>query len=174
MDLDATFGPCAGAGRPISAAEQKYAPDSLQKLTDETALVLKTYMDTVTGLKMPGVVHSNSLVIWIVDDEGEICFAMEELFEEATGTLATVRPRGDWGKIDGTVKLGHPSLIEDADKRARIGGELVYDRGKAHWEINNFSGRYGQRKWQTRAHLEAVAGKFNDWGISLHVTFGQP
>ena len=154
--------------------EQAWKPDSLQHLTKDAAEHLKAYMDTAAGLKVPRVIHGNAVVLWIVDEDGEIHVAMEELFHEKAGVLATVRPRADWVKIANTVKLGHPSLVEGDVKNARIGGEIVYDAGAARWEINNFSGRFGMRKWQEKRHLEAVAGKFNTWNIHLYVKFRKP
>jgi hypothetical protein len=172
MSLDDKYGPCVPNARTIDDWEKAHRPTSLDELTAETGKALNQYMQSL--LKMPRIAHSTCVILWIVDGAGRIWFALEELFSEATSTLVAVRPRGDWGKIAGTFKLGHPSLLTDADKSARIGGEIVYNSDKTRWEINNFSGRYGVREKTKRAHLEAVAGKFTEHGIPLYVDFAKP
>lgn len=77
------------------------------------------------------------------------------------------------------LKLGHPTLIPSADKRARIAGEIVHDPdmspdGRRPWCLTNASGRYGLRPWQTPDHLEAVSRYFEGFGLYFTTWFQQP
>lgn len=173
MSLDVDFGPCQAARGNISPAEMQHSPESLQVLDQSSGAQLRAYMGTVAGLSIPQIIHNYCVVLWLVDEEGTILFALEELIHAIDGTLVAVRPRGDWGNIPNTVKLGHPSLLQDPQKRARIGGEIRFDRERNLWEINNYSGRYGTRAHQTLSHLQNVAQKFNEIaGIVLEPEFG--
>ncbi|WP_454703349.1 hypothetical protein [Agrobacterium leguminum] len=172
MSLDNTFGLCIQPDRTINDQERLHCPESVATLNDKTGAALKEYL--LAALRMPQVAHSTSVILWVVDDKGEVRFALEELLNIKTGRLAAVRPRGDWGNLPGTLKLGHPSLVERQNKFARIGGEIVYNIDEERWEINNFSGRYGTRPKTTKAHLEAVAGIFRNYNIYLHVDFEVP
>ena len=171
MSLDELFGPNAPAQGRISNAEKLYRPKSLQALDEKSASFLKGYMESVTGLLLPVVVHSHCVILWLVDQAGTILFALEELVEEQTGELVAVRPRGNWGNIAGTIKLGHPSLLDAEDKHARIGGEISFNRTTSQWEITNRSGRYGTRSHQTLHHLQAATEKFKLYGIELIPSF---
>lgn len=167
MSLDELYGPNAPAQGRISEAEKLYRPQSLQALDEESAAFLRGYMDSVAGLRLPVIVHSHCVILWLVDQTGTVLFALEELVEEATGELVAVRPRGDWGNIPGTIKLGHPSLLDADDKNARIGGEISFNRTAGQWEITNRSGRYGTRSHQTPHHLQAATENFKLHGIEL-------
>lgn len=172
MNYDSIFGLCIQSDRAINDHERLHRPESVETLNKKTGAALKEYL--LAALRMPEVVHNTSIILWVVDEDGEIHFALEELINSRTGRLAAVRPRGDWGNIEGTLKLGHPSLLEQRNKFARIGGEIVYNMHRKRWEINNFSGRYGMRQQTTKPHLEAVAGKFAEHGIHLYVDFERP
>lgn len=175
MSLTVQFGACSPAARPISDAERSFKPASLQKLDSSTAPSLKSYIDSASGLLATQVVGYYCAMLWVVDEQGDIHFALEELVDKATGDTVAVKPREDLGPMEGTIKLGHPALISDPSKNARIGGEIRYDRIAKQWEINNRSGRYGTRTQATPSHLEEAAKKFNAFcGIVLRPVFTKP
>jgi len=170
MSLEELYGPCCAAQRSISAAEEKFIPQSLQVFDSSTAPFLKAYMDTVTGLRLPGVLHSYCAILWLINQDGQTLFALEEVVDEETGEPLSINIRGSRSKVEGAVKLGHPSLLGEV-KDARIGGEIVYNFDESRWEINNFSGRYGTRPHQTLSHLQAAADVFKVEGIQLEPVF---
>ena len=164
MSLDIRFGETSPADGDINPAELSYQPASLQKLEAETKQFLEAYIHAAEGLRTPQIVHQYCALLWIVDAHGDIHFALEELVDEHTGKTVAIRPKGDFGKIPGTVKLGHPSLLADSKKEARIGGEIVFNAKTGEWEINNFSGRYGFRDQADPSHLQEAAQIFKDIG----------
>lgn len=178
MSLDEEFGPCAPAGGyGVNAIERNYRPQSLQQLTADTAPVLKSYLGTADlGLSVPRILHRTNNILWIVDRRGDLWFAVEEIVDAETGALLYTLPRTKAKLLrpDEHVKLGHPSLLQDLDRHARIGGEILWSPRYNAWTLNNSSGRYGDRKGTTRAHLEAVARKLNHYGIELIVVFWEP
>ncbi|MGV1990048.1 hypothetical protein ACQZ5N_25855 [Agrobacterium sp. 22-221-1] len=175
MSLTVQFGACSPAARPISDAERSFKPASLQKLDSLTAPHLKSYIDSAAGLLATQVVGCHCAMLWVVDEHGDIHFALEELVDENTGVSVAVKPRADLGPIEGTIKLGHPALISHPSKNARIGGEILYDRVAKVWEINNRSGRYGIRRQANPSHLVEAAKKFNALcGIVLKPVFSKP
>lgn len=176
MSLDEEFGPSTPAGRDIGPHERNYRPQSAQRLGADTAPILKSYLDTAErGLGIPRIVHRTNNVLWIVDGGGDLWFAVEEVVHRDTGELLYSLPRTrDLARPEEHVKLGHPSLLEAADKHARIGGEILWSPRYNAWVLSNQSGRYGERPWQTPAHLESVARKFNQYAIELRVLFREP
>ncbi|MQB04036.1 hypothetical protein DXT91_07745 [Agrobacterium tumefaciens] len=175
MSLDDTFGPCLEAGRTIANQEFQYNPQSLQRLDEQTGPLLGKYLDTaIGGLKIPRLIHRANTILWLVDNNGDVWFAIEEVVDIDTGTYLYALALSQ-EKTNNHVKLGHPSLLmSTTDKRARIGGEIKYVPRHGCWVINNRSGRYGTRPHQTAAHLEAVAAKFKDYEIPLKVVFEEP
>lgn len=176
MSLDEDFGPCRPAGgRGVAKHELQRTPHSLQQLDVSSAAWLKSYLAAARdGLRTPQIVHQANNLLWLVDDPGEIWFAIEEVVHVDTGKLLyTYHGNYDVRAPEQHVTLGHPALLRGAEN-ARIGGEIKWSRHGNGWIITNKSGRYGTRQGQTKAHLEAVAGKFNAYGISLVPTFYDP
>lgn len=173
MSLDQLYGPATEPGRPISDAERVFSPASLDKLCNETAQKLQSYLRLSEGLKIPQVVHRSATVLWIVDTVGDIYFALEEMADRETGMSEYVRPRSDFTPATHHIKLGHPALLPPgSSKAARIGGEILWDQVEGEenpWVINRYSGRYGTRPHQERKHLEAVATKFKEFGLYFRV-----
>lgn len=167
------YGPCREAGRAINPWEQKEPPISRQELCSDTAPIVEAYLRTaIAGLSVPRLLHRTTNLLWIVDDKGRLWFAVEEVVHRDTGVLLYTYPRTRALKIpDDHVKLGHPSLLDDPEKRARIGGEIEWNHRYQQWVIINRSGRYGERPWQTLDHLVAVNRKFNEFGIDFRVVF---
>ncbi len=149
--------------------EKKFRPSTVQVLSDATAESLRQYLNAAYDILVPTAMHARCAVLWLVDEKGAIWFAAEEIVNVNTGEFVAVRSKANFGKIEGTEKLGHPALLAGANKNARIGGEILFDRKHNRWVINNSSGRYGIRPGQKTEHLVAVGKRFNEFGINLEV-----
>ncbi len=175
MKLDDQFGPVIppqgyGGRQAVLPWEGSYSPKSLSRLDSLTALPLKSFMDAVYGGWELGEVWVNdTIVLWLVDKEGVIWFAIEELvLDEIPLNLPKHQTMA---LTKNCPKLGHPSLV--GGQGARIGGEIYFDRttSPASWVINNRSGRYGLHATRTRSQLQAVSQSFSSHGIDLVVDF---
>ncbi|MBX4919989.1 hypothetical protein HJA76_09735 [Rhizobium bangladeshense] len=176
MNLDEKFGQCLPFQRDASEAELAWQPRSLQVLSNETAPALKTLIDATVAQPLTQVVHATTPILWLVDREGNVRFAMEEVLNRETGSLNFVLPKNSPPLRETEVRLGHPALLDPGipeTKMARIGGELNYDpfEGKRPWVLTNNSGRYGKRPHITDEHLENVNDIFAGFGISLRTFF---
>ncbi len=58
-----------------------------------TAAALKTYMDTAEQLRITGVMHATTPILWLIDQGGSILFALEEVVSRDHGSLMFVLPR---------------------------------------------------------------------------------
>ncbi|WP_158775601.1 hypothetical protein [Rhizobium sp. H4] len=176
MDLDERYGECLQFQRDASPVELSAMPRSLQVLTEETAPALKSLIDAASSQPLAEVVYATSPILWLVDEAGNIRFAMEEVLNRETGNLHFILPRNGPPLRPFEARLGHPSLLEPGNpetKVARIGGELFYApiRGRSPWVLSNNSGRYGKRPHIRREHLENVNEVFAGFGISLRTFF---
>ncbi|MBY5819039.1 hypothetical protein [Rhizobium leguminosarum] len=156
--------------------EVKAKPKSLHKLDITSSSLLKAYLKTASdGLGITKVNHGCLLILWLLDENGEIWFALEEAFKEAPGENLH-HPMSRFWPFDPNsnfLKLGHPSLL-DRPQKARIGGEIIYDPefGSHGWVISNKSGRYGSRaKDQPEKHLTEAASVWNAFGISFDIYY---
>src|SRR5262245_56620088 len=90
-DLDALY----GQARPpvdVEPMEAKVRPDSLQPLTQEIAKPLKELMRLAEkGLGVAKYVYGALPILLVIDEEGTLWIAVEEVIDERTGTF--VRPR---------------------------------------------------------------------------------
>jgi hypothetical protein len=174
MSLDNDFGPMLPPGRPVQFHEIGSSPKSLTILKKSSAAKLKQYLEGRFGLPIVSVFPLVFPVLWIIEADGKIKFAVEEIFD-AQGQFIGVLPKIA-KPIPDTVKLGHPSMLEDPECRARIGGDIVYDPipGLESFVIRNKSGRYGFRQHQTEAHLAAVASKFAAEGLHFRLDYIPP
>lgn len=166
-DLDKRYG-VAIPPKYWSNIEKFKKPASLQLLDPTTAPVLQAYLTTATdGLEITRTNHQTIILLWLMDEEGQIWFCVEEAFKD--DAEISVYPRLDGVKYpDGYEKLGHPSLILAA--KARIGGELIWDipeDSEPRWMITNKSGRYGIREDIFPQHIDNIAKKFEDLGVKL-------
>lgn len=170
MNLDEHFGPLIPPRGTVERWEREFKPVSLSCLNAKSAKFLKEAMDEIlAGWLVGKVLTDDVLIIWLVDRDGEVRFAVEELVHDGRGTG---RPKHQTLPLTTTSpKLGHPALI-DAE-RARIGGEIYLDWrvDPARWIINNKSGRYGRHSSRKREHLANVARKFKAHGIELDLEF---
>jgi hypothetical protein len=167
---------------------EQLPPRSLSMLTPETAKHLEGFMNSVeVAWNVGSLFMARTTILWIVDLEGNIRFAIEEYvdgdnttevsnsmyqdvpYHKTTSPYKPVLPK--------STKLGHPSLVSCGE--ARIGGEILFDStpedAVKRWYINAQSGRYGV--WVTRAdrrieHLQAVQYDFLGHKIVLRIDNG--
>ncbi len=173
-DLDKEFGECRMSSLPISAREAITNPISLQELSDQTGPELKNLMDSVkTGaLMLLKVLFKQFPILWIMNEDGKILFALEEVVDIKTGQLLYPLARKFNMDLlrDKIEKLGHPSLIPHGqEKKARIAGEMYFDEGQRDWIISNRSGRYGLHADVTSEHLNNIAARFKKYNILLTI-----
>lgn len=171
-ELDALFGPSATPIR-VEITERFRQPESLTTLNESSAPIIKSYLKAASdGLKIAQVSHQLLPILWVMDENAQIHMALEEVVEIATQNTSFPLARR-FQVPDGFEKLGHPSLIYDASKGGRIGGELLYDPdpefGVENWVITNASGRYGRNCKQE--HLANVAEVFACYGIRFSFYF---
>lgn len=178
MDLDALFGPCLPFERAATDAELGVSSRSLEILSRETAQALKLHLENADSLPLAQVIHSTAPILWLIDEAGQIRFAMEEVIERDTGALSYILPRSGPPLRDTEVRLGHPALLDPVrageKKSARIGGEIFFDptpRSDISWVLTNNSGRFGKRPHIRREHLENANNAFKEYGISLREFF---
>lgn len=170
MDLDNHYGYALPPAFQVSNAEAKYVPRSCEKLDEASGMRLKALMDEVVqGVKFSKVTFWSIAVLWIMDECGDIYFAVEEVVD-SRGNLMFPLPF----QLDipsGKSKLGHPALVRGAN--ARIAGEIYFDMNAspAAWIISNKSGRYGLRKTTTSSHLENIAKIFESYAIPMGIEF---
>lgn len=176
MDLDKEYGPALRYQGTVTSAELSCTPMSLQKLS-EAAEALKSYIENAEQLLLTSVIHSTAPILWLIDAEGELRFAVEEVLDGVDGATTYILPRRGPPMRAGDVRLGHPALLEQGDeasKVARIGGEIRFDPKRnedRHWVMTNNSGRFGKRAHTKPEHLENANGLFADVGISFRTFF---
>lgn len=108
--------------------------------------------------------------LWLIDDEGTFRLAIEEAQRPKDPDITIPILRHNKMGSQGWHKLGHPALLDHAEKLARIGGELRF-RTDGHREINNSSGRYGIRCGRTERQLENVADYLRSFGLKIDTDF---
>jgi hypothetical protein len=115
-------------------------------------------------------------LLWLVDHEGRLFVATEELVDEAWQHIGAL-PRKRQAAPAKVLKLGHPTLLNEGQTSARIGGEIEFDpqweQGR-DWVLTNKSGRYGLRTGQKEAHLMEVKALFEQLDIHLGLRFIEP
>ena len=166
-------------------AHEVLPPRSLSILSAETAEHLKGFMRSVEAAwAMGNLFMARTTVLWLVDNDGEIRFAIEEYVHN--GKIDQVseawyqdipyhRITDDYEFLLPTnTKLGHPSLV--SCQEARIAGEIGFysleGADQKTWNLNAHSGRYGV--WVTHAerrkiHLWNVSYRFRDHRIALKI-----
>lgn len=111
-------------------------------------------------------------ILWVVDADGELRLAWEEIIDDVADELVGPKPAG-LRLPAGFVKLGHPALLDD--QLGRIGGELIWDDGDDQWVLTNKSGRYGfggaPEFTRSPEHLENAAELFRIHGINVATFF---
>ena len=168
IDLSGRFGAAVPPAY-FDNIEKFKTPDSKQLLDSRTAELLKGYLECVEqGLLVPRVIHQTAIILWLIDEEGNCWFCIEEMYK--ADAQNTVFPRlNEIEYPSGYEKLGHPSLISAG--KARIGGEILltqHDDGETHyWTISNKSGRYGIREDISSDNLQNVTDLFSNFGVNL-------
>jgi hypothetical protein len=155
----------------VDELEAEIKPQSLQKLTPETAKWLLQFMKaTEEGLGVTRYVYCELPILWVVDKNGDIWFAVEEIVSIVSRQFSIPRLRNT-GITDGHARLGHPALLGASS--GRIGGEIIFDVRAKHpsWFISNASGRYGLRRGRRPEHLSKAREKFDSHGINLSEHF---
>ncbi len=177
--LDMLYGPaCPAGGNGLQPHELTLHPRSRQKLDSTSAPALKAYLDQVAELHLSNLFPEIFHLLWIVGDDGDLWFSGEEVVDQNGATIG-IFPKSVQARPLSLRKLGHPTLIADPLKLARIGGEVVFDPDDPEGSgrsfcLTNASGRYGLRSGQRREHLEAVAGKFEENGLCFWLDFQTP
>ena len=127
--LDAKFGSVIEAqprsnGTSIDTWERDHTPVSITILSAKTARQLRNFMeDTEAGFAAGRVLAADVIIIWVIDTQGAVRFAVEEMVHDG---LPTGIPKLQTFQLTRFLpKLGHPSLLRDeAVFRGRIGGEI--------------------------------------------------
>lgn len=175
--LDALYGtalPAGGRGG-VQPIERRAVPASLCQLTVAGADILRHYMQMVERENQLGrVMMHRAYMLWLIDAEGRLWFALEEVVDEQSLDLRFVMNLAVDQLPAAAAKLGHPALIGGGP--ARIGGEIVFARrdGRPIWFLSNKSGRYGIVPGRTSAHLDRARALFQSMGIDLVPHFIPP
>lgn len=169
LDLDLSYGELVHPSC-IDEYEKSENPVSVETLNSTNAANLKLYMaSAISGLKLSELIAQQLPILWVIDEDGELQFAIEEYLNAENPALRIGRfgklPRvintesGEWSRI------GHPSLLPS--KLGRIGGELVLKDGD--WVLSNRSGRYGVVFGRKEAQLESVKRLLHSFGLTVIV-----
>jgi hypothetical protein len=95
--------------------------------------------------------------IWVMDKSGQVHLAVEEI----AVLPARMKPQGHPRRRHYPVhpsddkKLGHPTVLDEGSKLARIAGELFLDFDETNnlmWFVNDNSGRYCKNEVPTVQH----------------------
>lgn len=172
--LDEDFGEAQLAGGDgVRVGEDMYRPASLAVLrgTGEQNLALLGHLlSTASGCRATRYLCESATILWLIDDEGAFRIAIEEAQHPQDPDITIPILRHNKMGSQGWHKLGHPALLDRAEKLARIGGELRF-RTAGYWEINNSSGRYGIRCGRTERQLENVADYLRSFGLKIDTDF---
>lgn len=108
-------------------------------------IMLNPYLQVATS-KHPGVLDpKRDPYNWTIDAEGRV--ALNEENDHPYGRTyknAWIRPEDKTKRRAGSSeKYGHITAV--GGNPARLSGEILYDKGKKVWIINNKSGRYSKR-----------------------------
>lgn len=175
LNLDEVYGPSIG---PLPRDDgsthddwEKAPPVSHSSLAGLAAQQLATYIRNVEQRwKVGETLAGGSTIIWLVDENGLLWFAIEELVVDGVG-IGVPKPELP---VNGPkfAKVGHPALV--GGRAARIGGELVFDSDLGTWELNNASGRYGFDASRSPFHLINVARDLKEVGIIVSPKYIRP
>lgn len=153
--------------------ERMMVPSSYTALSEATAPALKLMMEAATkGSEIVRGVFSQAMILWVIDEQGTIRLGLEEVFSSSTKQL--LRPRLKKQSLaPGEVRIGHPSLVRGGP--ARIGGELLFDRGSTvfpeGWYLTNGSGRFGTIEGRTVVHLNNACSLFARFELGVKPYF---
>ncbi|MBY5387688.1 hypothetical protein [Rhizobium leguminosarum] len=180
---DARFGRCAVPTEHLGIYPHEIIPPkSLVTLTDETAPMIRSFFNLAQEQTLFTPIPISVHVLWIMDCSCKIHLALEEMIDitrdnAVIGVLPKASsaqpPRGSF------KKPGHPTLLPKGETDARIAGEIYFDpekdpSGKRLWCLTNESGRYGLRAGQSRDHLEAICGIFEEFELYFSMRYVKP
>jgi hypothetical protein len=172
-DLNMLFGKLFKPKR-VDPVEANVRPRSLQRLCESTAKWLKAFMKaTEDGLGVTQWVYCELPILWVVDEIGDIWFAVEEIVSTKSHDFVLPRIRNTITSSEHS-RLGHPALLSAGP--GRIGGEILFDvrADVPAWFITNASGRYGLLPGRRPVHLANIAQRFREHGITLKEQFIAP
>ncbi|WP_439625874.1 hypothetical protein [Shinella sp.] len=112
--------------------------------------------------------------IWVMEQDGTIKIAIEELAYLQSGTPYPGYPRRrSYKHPSEEKKLGHPTLVGASE--ARIAGELFFDReneqDELKWFLNVHSGRYCRQKPPGKHQIDNVVARFKALGVDVEVDY---
>lgn len=168
-ELDQDFG-VPRKPEKVDVWEQNIKPLSLSRLED-AANTLKS----LTELADQALVQADLRVktfLWVMDGNGEIFVAIEELAPKTPAAPHSGFPRRRaFGHPAEEKKLGHPTLIDAGE--ARIAGEIAFDRqqnsSSLQLVLNANSGRYCRQNPPSRQQVHRIADKFRAYGLAIEV-----
>lgn len=142
IDLDLSYGK-AIIPKEIEGYEQDETPVTVENLDSNNAPKLLEYMSTSNnGLKLTKLISEQLPILWVIDEHGDLRFAIEEYLN-----------------------------IEDTKLRVgRFGGmPTVISSDTVKWVLNNHSGRYGVEIDRKKDHLIAVQQLFKKFGLEVGI-----
>lgn len=178
MHPDDVYGPCLPPDRPIRPHEWTGRPSMVRQLNHETGKWLARYMESVPAHEIHETLAGTTAILWVMDDDQQVFFALEEVRAVADNTIHCAYPRLGIELPEELIKFGHPSLLPPAtpnstiprEKWARCAGDIRFDRdlGKdSPWVVTFESGRYGTRDYLEESKIAAIARLFADNSVLL-------
>jgi adenylate cyclase len=139
-------------------------PASLAILNESLGQSLLNWAASVNN-RLLWISATNTNFIWVMDQEGVVHIAVEELAELEDGTKVIGIPRrAKLSHKSQDKKLGHPTLIEG--RAARIAGQLFLDgpeSGPLNWYIDDNSGRYCRELKPSTENKSSVLSLFRSY-----------
>lgn len=165
--LDQEYGPAIEPQNGVKAWERVDAKIEPIHLNRTTAGWISVLLEAATASPIAAKAIESITILWVVDEAGDLYFAVEEVLDTKNGMKQRPRARGI--TLNEAVKpLGHPLLISLG--KGRIGGEIYVDGdqfGEFVLVINNRSGRYGRDHSRMSRHLDNVAQLFGSFGVRM-------
>nr|DAF66341.1 MAG TPA: hypothetical protein [Caudoviricetes sp.] len=162
VNLDELYGIIRSPYLDVTETEKSFQPQSLTVLDEDTARRLKNYLGASADIGPAETINRFNPLLWLVRINGDLVIAAEEVVDPSNGEVCNLYNRALNNRED---KLGHPSLTEDPEFRARIAGEIRLEDGE--WTISTLSGRYCRAISTKKEHLQNVVELFAHYGIVL-------
>ena len=170
QNLDIEFGELR-APEKIMAWEKGRRPNSLCTVDANLLMTLSALRDCAQSQLLKSAAQTQNY-LWIMDDNGDIKIAIEEIaiLDGKPDTRGFPRRRG-YKHPSEDQKLGHPTLLDGGD--ARIAGELALDLdgNRLLWVLNANSGRYCKQKPPSKRQVDATAKLIRDMGLDIQVDY---
>jgi hypothetical protein len=159
----------------VNSTEEKATPVSIHTLNAQSAVVLKSFMECrPNDFAISRFLFSEIAILWAVNRDNEIKFALEEAVSEENENIRFPKPKRLRISYLPFTKIGHPGLVGPPFE-ARISGDIYFDASPRvnRWVITNQSGRFGLNCGRLESQLIAVAERFAHYGINLTPYFIQ-